>query len=153
MCIFAPPGKDLYQLLRGAVPIWICCLTSIGISIIKISQSHDHLIFIMEISIPGMTIFVLRQGPRDHLNMEVLSHQYRHSHYKNKMAMSSLEWESPYLKRPSLCWEGGHVVMVGAFSPSGAEIKIFWESEINVLATDVMAPSIARSSAAIVLTP
>ena len=38
-------------------------LTSIKIPIIKIRWSHDSLIFIMQISIPGKTVFVLRPGP------------------------------------------------------------------------------------------
>ena len=47
----------------------ICChywqhiLVNIGIPIIKIRWSHDHLIFIMEIPIPGKTVFILRWGP------------------------------------------------------------------------------------------
>ena len=36
-------------------------------------------------------------------------------------------------------------------NPSGAEIRIFWDNEVRGIATDVMAPSIARSSAAMVL--
>ena len=31
--------------------------------IIKIKRSHDHLIFIMEIPIPGKMVFILRWGP------------------------------------------------------------------------------------------
>ena len=41
--------------------------------------------FIMEISIPGKTILILRQGPGDCLNVKVSSYQYRYSHYKDKM--------------------------------------------------------------------
>ena len=48
---------------QGAISIYRCILTSIGIPIIKIKQSHDHLIFIMEIFIPGKTVLILRQGP------------------------------------------------------------------------------------------
>ena len=36
---------------------------SIRVPIIKIRRSHDRLIFIMEIHIPGKTVFILRQGP------------------------------------------------------------------------------------------
>ena len=36
---------------------------SIGIHIIKIRRSHDRLIFIMELSIPGKTVFIYRHGP------------------------------------------------------------------------------------------
>ena len=46
-----------------AVSISRCHLTSIGIPIIKIRRSHDRLIFIMEIPIPGKTVFMLRLGP------------------------------------------------------------------------------------------
>ena len=34
-----------------------------GTPIIKIRRSHDLLIFIMEIPIPGKTVFILRRGP------------------------------------------------------------------------------------------
>ena len=36
---------------------------SIGISIIKIRRSHDRLLFMMEISMPGKAIFILNRGP------------------------------------------------------------------------------------------
>ena len=39
-----------------------CCLFIKGIPIIKIRWCHDRLIFIMEITIPGKTIFILRWG-------------------------------------------------------------------------------------------
>ena len=39
------------------------CLTSIGISIIKIRRYHNCLIAIMEILLHGKTIFILRRGP------------------------------------------------------------------------------------------
>ena len=48
---------------QGPNSIKICRLTSIGIPIIKIRWSHDCLIFIMEIPIPGRTVFILRWGP------------------------------------------------------------------------------------------
>ena len=47
----------------GGILIYRCRLTSIGIPILKIRQSNDHLIFNMEIPIPGKTVFILRQGP------------------------------------------------------------------------------------------
>ena len=57
-------------------PIWRCCLTSIGISIIEIRWSHDRLIFIMQVSIPGKMVFVLKWGPSvtsTHIFIEVLN--------------------------------------------------------------------------------
>ena len=41
----------------------IYCLTSVGIPIIKIRWSYDHLIFIMEIPIPGKTVCILKPTP------------------------------------------------------------------------------------------
>ena len=43
------------------------------ISVIKIRWSDDHLIFITEISIPGKTVFILRQGPGLYLDVHVRS--------------------------------------------------------------------------------
>ena len=53
---------------QGPITKWRHCLTSKGITIIKIRQSHDRLIFIMGILImgiliPGNTVFLLKQGP------------------------------------------------------------------------------------------
>ena len=48
----------------GAVSIYRCRLTSIGIPFIKIRRPHDHLIFIMEIPLPGNAVLILKQGPR-----------------------------------------------------------------------------------------
>ena len=39
-----------------------CYLTGIWISIIKMRWSNDHLIFIMEIAIPGKMVFILKWG-------------------------------------------------------------------------------------------
>ena len=47
----------------GGVSILRCCLTNIRIPIIKISQSHENIIFIMEFRIPGKLVFILRRGP------------------------------------------------------------------------------------------
>ena len=46
----------------GTISIQRWCLTNIGIFVIKIRQSHDHLIFIMGITIPGKTVSILKQG-------------------------------------------------------------------------------------------
>ena len=40
-----------------------CCLTTIGIPILKTRWTHDHLIFMMEIPIPGKTIFYIETWP------------------------------------------------------------------------------------------
>ena len=50
----------------GSVSIYRCGLTSIEIPSINIRRSHDRLIFIIQISIPGKTFFILGQGPDDH---------------------------------------------------------------------------------------
>ena len=44
-------------------------LTNVGVAIIKVRQSHDSLIFIKEITIPGKAVFMLRQGPTDTVKM------------------------------------------------------------------------------------
>ena len=41
----------------------LSCLTSIGIPVLKIRQSHNCLIFNMGIPIPGKDFFILRQDP------------------------------------------------------------------------------------------
>ena len=48
---------------QGTISIYICRLTNIGIPILVIRRSHDSLIFIMEIFIPGKTVFILRRPP------------------------------------------------------------------------------------------
>ena len=52
------------QMMQGAVLIYRCSLITIGIPIIKIRRFHNHLIFILEIPIPGKTISILRHRPR-----------------------------------------------------------------------------------------
>ena len=49
--------------ILGAVAIKICRLTGIEIPIIKKIQSHDRLIFIIEITIPEKIFFISRRGP------------------------------------------------------------------------------------------
>ena len=48
---------------QGAVSVQRCCLTSIGIPMLKIRRSCDPLIFNMGIPIPGKTVFILKQDP------------------------------------------------------------------------------------------
>ena len=59
--VFCKIGKVIKVL--GAISLQKCSLTSIGIAIIKKKPSHDSLIFIMEITISGKTVFVLRMDP------------------------------------------------------------------------------------------
>ena len=47
---------------QGTIFIYKQHLTSIGNTILKIRQSHDCFIFIMEIPITGKTVFILKQG-------------------------------------------------------------------------------------------
>ena len=47
---------------QGGIWSWKHCLISIGIPIIKIRWSHNHLIF-MWIPVPGKTVFILKQAP------------------------------------------------------------------------------------------
>ena len=57
---------DAYHLCQrpgGCLLIQTCRLTSTGIPIVMIRQSHNCLIFVMEIPIPWKTLFILRQGP------------------------------------------------------------------------------------------
>ena len=54
LCLNVPQGVVLIQRWR---------LTSIRISIIKIRLSRERLIFVMEIIVPGKTVFILRWGP------------------------------------------------------------------------------------------
>ena len=54
---FIVPFKTI---LKGAFNIKH--LTNTGIPIIKIRRSEDRLIFVMEITVPGKTVFVLKRG-------------------------------------------------------------------------------------------
>ena len=65
-----------------------------GISIIKVRWSWDHLIIIMGIPTPKDDIYI-EMGP-GRLNIKMPSYQYEDSHVKDKMVLS-LTWESPYL--------------------------------------------------------
>ena len=46
-----------------------------------------------------------------HLNIKMLSYQYRNSHYEYKTVTTvlSLEWISPYLEKPPLYWDGARM--------------------------------------------
>ena len=46
----------------GIVSIQRCHLTSIGIPMLKIKWSHNHLIFIMAIPLPGNMVFIFEVG-------------------------------------------------------------------------------------------
>ena len=50
----------------------------------NIRQSDNSLVFIMEIPIPGKTVFILRRGPGGCLNIRMSSYQYRDPHVKDK---------------------------------------------------------------------
>ena len=58
----------------GAVSLWRCPLTSIGIPVIKIRQSHNS---VMGIPTQRKMVLTLQQGPRDSFQ-----YQRRHSYYK-----------------------------------------------------------------------
>ena len=59
------PHTCLYieMIPRGAVSIWRCCLTSIGIPMLKIRRSCDRLIFNMGIPIPGKDSLYIEMAP------------------------------------------------------------------------------------------
>ena len=69
----------------GATSIKRCCLTGIGISMLKIRRSCDRLILNMRIAIPGKDGFVLRLGPGP------LHHQYTNSHGRIYGSLSSMD--------------------------------------------------------------
>ena len=50
-----------------------CCLTSIGIPIFNIKQSHDCLTFVMEILMPRKAVFILKWGPTSGIHMMMSS--------------------------------------------------------------------------------
>ena len=55
--------------------------------LMKIRRSHDRLIFIKEISIPGKMVFILKQGPAGEaalqgVGMQVFLHNAIHNHNK-----------------------------------------------------------------------
>ena len=60
------------------------CLTSIGISMLKIRRSRNHLIFNMGIPVNGKTVFILRGYPGGCVSRKMLSYQYRDPHVKDK---------------------------------------------------------------------
>ena len=60
---------------------------------------HDSIIFIMEIPIPGKTVFILKHGPKLHeeytwlrFNINMLSYQYMYPDIKDKTVLY------PYIK-------------------------------------------------------
>ena len=55
--------KEGFRHYLGSVLIWIFGLTTKGIPIVKIRWSHDHLIFIKQIPIPGKMVFIFRWLP------------------------------------------------------------------------------------------
>ena len=57
-----PRAESKVKLVQGAVSIWRCRLTSTEIPMIKLISSHDCLIFITGIPIPGKTVFILKQA-------------------------------------------------------------------------------------------
>ena len=46
------------------VSLYRCCLTDIGIPVIKIIRAPERLIFIKENTIPGKMVFIFKTGPR-----------------------------------------------------------------------------------------
>ena len=59
-CTHTPEIIDMHRGMCDKIKR--CCLTSIGIPMIKITQSRDHFIFIMRIPMPGKIAFILKQG-------------------------------------------------------------------------------------------
>ena len=55
--------KDTYVYNQGVVSIWKCRLTCTGNLIIEIRRYSDCLIFIIEFTILGKTVFKLKQDP------------------------------------------------------------------------------------------
>ena len=55
--------KGIGGTILGAVSIWRCRITSIGIPMLKIRRSHECLIFNMGIPIPGKDGFYIEAGP------------------------------------------------------------------------------------------
>ena len=51
--------------IQGPISIKQCHITSVEILIIKMKWTHDYLIFMKEISIPGKMVFILKQGSDD----------------------------------------------------------------------------------------
>ena len=85
-------------------------LSGIGLYIIKIRWSHDSLIFIIEIPITRKTVSILTQSLGGRLNIKMLSFQYNDPQYRDLTTVLSLTWESPFLERRSLYWEGAKAV-------------------------------------------
>ena len=73
-----------------AVSIQICRLANIGISIIRIRRFHDRLVFIMEIPIPGKTVFILKRSPGPRLNIKTVLSTYGDSMLKIRRSWDRL---------------------------------------------------------------
>ena len=56
-------------------------LIGIGIPTIKIRRSHDRIIFITEIPIPGKTVFILRRDPGPTITRYTLHHSTQKEHW------------------------------------------------------------------------
>ena len=66
LCWCCSATEVTHELINGAgvcFNLTRCHLTSIGIPIIKIRWSNDHLIFMIVIPMPGKIDFILKQGP------------------------------------------------------------------------------------------
>ena len=50
------------EFLQSCTKPWTY-LSSIGIAIIKIRPSHDHLIIVIKMPIPGKMVYILKHGP------------------------------------------------------------------------------------------
>ena len=82
-----------YQRGQGAISIWRCPLTSIGIPMLKIRWSRDHLIFNMGIPIHGQDGIYIETGPL--FQYEYCLPDYRDSHYEvisMKEILTQMRW-------------------------------------------------------------
>ena len=73
-----------WYLGEGVVSIYMCCLTTIGISIINIKRSRDRLIFIIGIVVSGK-LHLYWNRPR--LNIKTVLSTYGDFHVKDKTAV------------------------------------------------------------------
>ena len=62
-CLLTSPNSKPMLVYQRLVSIYICCLTSKGIPMLKIRRSHDRLILNMGIPIPGKDGLYIERGP------------------------------------------------------------------------------------------
>ena len=77
-----------------------------AISMLKIRRPLGRLIFNMGIAIPGKTVFLIETAPWGPSQYKDVILPFTCLKIRGRETVLSLTWDSPYLERLSLYWEG-----------------------------------------------